>query len=596
MDKKRYDKKNNYIKRSFWIFLSILLSFIFLIYRVVVIQAINPKYFIKKSEIDLTQKKPIPAKRGDIEDTNGNKLAVTIPVKRICTNPYYLKDKERVARIIAKYLKIDYEKVKDIFEKNSNKYVVLARNVSIDTAEKIVREARENMLWMEDDFIRIYPNGTLASHVIGFVVPSAENGYLELVGKEGAEYYFNDLLKGTPGYIEAQFYSNVGAIVPETIKKKQEAKDGKNLVLTIDKEIQFFVEQALKEAIKEQEAKGACAMVINSKTGEIYAMASLPDFDPNSHGKVDDISYYINKCYRAVYEPGSTFKTITIAAAINEQLISPQTIMYLPEKLKIGRYTIKEAHHRPAGSYNVIQILQESMNIGAVKIAEKLGPERFYEYVTCFGFGRKTGLDLSGEQVGRVLPTDQWKKTTLATMSFGQGISCTPLQMLMATNVFANNGYYVEPHIFKYSYDPETGSQQFRTESKQTKIVSDKTVEIMKKMLEEVVNNGTGQKAKVYGYRVAGKTGTAQVPGKTGYQRGKYISSFVGFLPVSDPRLTIMVVVYEPKKAHYGGTVAAPVFSRIAEFCVKYLKVPPDKSEKEIDSEKTPAGKDVTGD
>lgn len=596
MDKKRHGKKNNHIKRCFWIFLFLSLCYIFLIYRVVLIQAINPEYFIKKSEINLIQRKPIPARRGDIEDANGNKLAITIPVKRICTNPYYLKNDERVARIIAKYSKVDYKQLRSILEKNENRYVVLTRNVSIDTAERILNEAKENMLWVEDDFLRIYPNRTLASHIIGFVVPSAENGYLELEGKEGAEYYYNDLLRGTPGYIEAQFYSNVGAIVPETIKKKQEAKDGKNLVLTIIKEIQFFVEQALKDVVKEQEAKGACAMVINSKTGEIYAMASYPDFDPNYHSKVSDVNNYINKCYRAVYEPGSTFKTITIAAAINEQLIDPHTIIYLPEKIKIGKYTIKEAHHRPAGCYTVMQILQESMNIGAVKIAEKLGPERFYEYVTCFGFGHKTGLDLSGEQVGRVLPTEEWKKTTLATMSFGQGIACTPIQVLMATNVFANNGYYVEPHIFKYSYDPETGSQQFRTDGKRIKILSDQTVEIMKKMLEEVVNKGTGKKAKVYGYRVAGKTGTAQVPGKKGYQRGKYISSFVGFLPVSDPRLTIMVVVYEPKKAHYGGTVAAPVFSRIAEFCVKYLKIPPDKTENEIDSEKTEPENGLTGD
>lgn len=577
MEKGKNEHRKSYIKRSIWLFLFIFLSYVFLICRVVIIQAVNPEYYLKKSEINLTSKRFLPAKRGDIEDRKGNKLAVTIPLKKICTNPYYLNDRGKVLEILSRYTNLSAQELEKKLERK-NRYVVLARLVPAEVAEKIRLEARENMLWLEDDFLRVYPNGRLASHILGFVVPTNESGYFEYEGKEGAEYYYNDLLKGTPGYIEAQFYSSLSAIVPGTIKKKVEAKDGKNLVLTIDKELQYFVEKQVKEAVKEQEAKAGCAIVMDSKTGEIYAMASYPDFDPNRYNMVEDASYYINRCYRAVYEPGSTFKTITLAAAINEGLIGPNTVLYLPEKVKIGKYVIKEAHARPAGSYTVRKILQESMNIGAVRIAEMLGPERFYEYVSCFGFGEKTGLDLSGEQKGKVLPPEEWKKTTLATMSFGQGISCTPIQVLVATNVFANNGYYVKPHIFKYAYDSETGSTQYWPAEKPVKIVSDKTVQIMKEMLEEVVEKGTGQKARVAGYTVAGKTGTAQVPGKSGYERGRYVSSFVGFLPASSPKLTIIVVVYEPRKAHYGGTVAAPVFARIAEFSVRHFRIPPDSS------------------
>lgn len=574
-DHKKPDLKK-VIKRSVFAFFFILVGFLFIAARVVIIQAVNPDYFIEKAEYNLTQKLFLPAKRGDIEDRSGEKLAITIPLKKICCNPYYLKDKENVARVLKKYLHLSDSKIWEKLD-SGNRYVVIAEKLPVDVAEKIRLEAKENMLWIEDDFLRVYPNGNLASHVLGFVVPSVVDGVFQYDGKEGAEYYYNDLLRGKPGYVKAQFYSSVGAIVPQTIREKIEPKDGKNLILTIDKDLQYFVENALQEQVKSQEARAGSAIVIDSKTGEVLAMASYPSFNPNEYYKVDDESCYINRCYRAVYEPGSTFKTITIAAALNEGLIHPDKVFYLPEKLKIGKYTIREAHHRPEGSYTVRKILQESMNIGAVRIAELLGPEKFYEYASCFGFGRKTGLDLNGEQKGKLLPPEEWKKTTLATMSFGQGISCTPLQILMATNVFANNGYYIKPHLFKASYDEETGSVQEWIPEKPIKIISEKTAETMKKMLVEVVEKGTGKLASVPGFTVAGKTGTAQVPGKKGYEKGKYVSSFVGFLPADNPKFSIIVVIYEPKKEHYGGVVAAPVFAKIAEFAVKHFNVPPDK-------------------
>jgi len=576
--------KASYKKRALLLFLLAFCGFLLLIIKTIVVQAINPDYYIKKAQLSLTQKMALPARRGDIEDRNGNKLAITDPLKKICVRSDWIKDKHRVAKIVSRYLNIDENEVLKKLMQDKG-YLVIAEKVEPGIAEKIKAESEERFLWIEDDFIRVYPYHNLASHVIGFVgkLVNPETGQYE--GREGVEYYYNDLLQGTPGYIVAQFFSKNNAIVPYTVVKKKEPKDGMNLVLTIDKEIQYFVQTSLRKVVKEQEATAACAIVMDSKNGEILAMASYPDFDPNYYYKTVSDNNLLNRCYRAVYEPGSTFKTITVAAAINEGLIGPNTVFYLPEKIKIGRYTIREAHHRAEGSYTVAEILKESMNIGAVKISEKLGPQKFYEYIVSFGFGSKTGLDLNGEQGGKVLSPEDWKKTTMATMSFGQGIACTPLQVLVATNVFANNGYYVKPHIFKYAYDSETGAGQTWQGQKPVKIISEKTAQIMRDLLEKVVEEGTGQKAKVPGYSVAGKTGTAQVPGKNGYEKGKYVSSFVGFLPASDPELSIIVVVYEPKKAHYGGTVAAPVFAEIAAFSVKHLKIPPDLDGAQIKQE-----------
>jgi cell division protein FtsI/penicillin-binding protein 2 len=569
-------KKANYKKRALVLLVMALAGFLILVARALIIQAVNPEYYIEKARLGLTQKRPLAAKRGDIEDRNGNKLAVTDPLKKICVRAEWIKNKRKVAKVLARHLNLDE---RQILEKlvNEKGYLELANKVKPDLAEKIKSEAKEHFLWVEDDFLRVYPYHRLASHVIGYVGKKVDQQTGLYEGREGIEYYYNDLLQGTPGYIVAQFFSKEEAIVPYTVVEKKEPKDGMNLVLTLDKDIQYFVEASLKEVVSQQEATAACAIVMESKTGEILAMASYPDFDPNLYEKTGSETNFLNRCFRAVYEPGSTFKTVTIAGAINEGLISPESVFYLPEKIKIGRYTIREAHHRPAGSYTVTQIFEQSMNIGAVKIAEKLGPQKFYEYISSFGFGSKTGIDLNGEQEGRVLPPEDWKKTTMATMSFGQGIACTPLQVLVATNVFASDGYYVRPHLFRYAYDPETEALQDWETERPVKIVSDSTVNIMRELLQKVVKEGTGQKAKIPGYTVAGKTGTAQVPGKRGYQKGKYVSSFVGFLPATDPKLSIIVVVYEPKKDHYGGAVAAPVFAKIAAFSAKHLKIPPDE-------------------
>lgn len=561
--------------RLAFLLIAIIIAFFLLIGKVIYIQAINPKFFIEKSSLNLIQKKIIPAKRGEIEDRNGEKLAVTLFYKKICAKPLLLKDKKNVVTILSKELGIDPDYLWAKLDKN-NSYVVLAEKVPVEKAEKIHEEMRENFVWLEYDYRRMYPYDTLASQVIGFVGLRSDG---QLEGREGLEYYYDKLLSGDPGYIIAQFYSSYQAIVPSTVIDKKDAIDGKNLVVTLDKDLQFYVEDALRQAIEEHNAKAGAAIVMDSASGEIYAMASYPTFNLNQYFKVKNNEAFINRCVRAVYEPGSTFKSITIAGCIEENLVGPLSKLYLPSQLKIGKYTIGEAHRRAPGVYTVEQIIEESMNIGAVKLAEKLGGDRFYEYGLAFGFGQKTGIDLSGEQEGRFPSPEEWKKTTLANLSFGQGLSCTPLQVLVATNVFANGGKIVKPHLMKYAYDPKTGSKQEWVGEKPVSIISTRTASLMKDLLIKVVEEGTGIKAKVAGYTVAGKTGTAQVAGEKGYEKGKYVSSFVGFFPASNPKFSIIVVIYEPKNQHYGGLVAAPVFSKIASFAAKHYGILPDRNE-----------------
>jgi cell division protein FtsI (penicillin-binding protein 3) len=566
--------------RLIFMLTAIITAFFLLIWKVIYIQAVNPEFFIEKSDLNLIQKKVIPAKRGEIEDRDGEKLAVTLFYKKICAKPSLLNNKEKVVNVLSDELGINQDDIRKKLDENDS-YVVLAEKVPVEKADEIRNKIGEDFVWLEYDYLRMYPYDSLASHVIGFVGLKSDDKNGQPAGREGLEYYYDKLLSGEPGYIVAQFYSSDLAVVPYTVLDKKDAIDGKNLVITLDKDIQFYVEDALKQAIEEHRAKAGAAIVMDSATGEIYAMASYPTFNLNQYFKVRDENAFINRCVRAVYEPGSTFKSITIAGCIEENLAAPSTRLYLPSQIKIGRYTIGEAHKRAAGVYTVAEILKESMNIGAVRLAEKLGAERFYEYGIAFGFGQKTGVDISGEQEGRFPSPEEWKKTTLANLSFGQGLSCTPLQMLVATNVFANGGKIVRPHLMRYSYDPKTGLKQKWAGEKPVRIISEKTASVMKDLLIRVVDEGTGIKAKVWGYKVAGKTGTAQVPGKSGYEKGKYISSFVGFFPASKPKFSIIVVIYEPHNQHYGGLVAAPVFSKIAAFAAKHYGIVPDEGNNE---------------
>lgn len=564
-------------KRALTVTFLVVVVLLALCTKVASIQIVNAEKIIKKATHLSYRKVEIPSRRGEIFDRNGSRLAVTVEARKIIADPLQIENKERAARELSKILGFDEE---EIYKKlNTNRrYVCIAREVPLEKAIKVTRK-NLGLVYLERDYMRIYPYGALACHVIGFVSKNEDEKTGQNIGGEGLEYTYNKLLTGRPGYLIAQVDAKKN-IIPGTVKERVPAADVLNIIITIDKEIQYFVEKRLEECVQEQGAKSGSVVLMNPKNGEILAMASYPSYDLNDFGKVKDMNVMVNKAVRFQYEPGSTLKALTVAAVIEEGILAPDSKIYLPEKLEVGSYEIGEAHHRQAGSYTVEEILTHSYNVGAVRLAQKLGSEKFYSFLVSLGLSQKSGIDLNGEQEGYVPPTEIWSKTTIANLPFGQGLSATPLQVLRAVSVFGNDGIMVQPYLLRYSYNDENGTKCYFTPQPGEKVISKQTAEVMTKLLEKVVTEGTGKLAKIPGYSTAGKTGTAQIPNPEGkgYLKGHYIASFVGFAPASDPEIAIIVVIEEPKKERYGGQVAAPVFRDIGEFTLKHLRILPDEN------------------
>jgi len=522
----------------------------------------------------------IPARRGDILDRNGDKLATSIEMRKIVANPQQIENPERAAQLIARILDLDERKLAKAFSSQRSYYLV-AEKVPIEKAIQIA-ELRLRGIFLRTDYKRVYPYGSLCSPLLGYLALKTDDQLATDTAQAGIELAYNDLLAGRPGYITGQF-DEKGMLIPETEVERVDPLDGLNLVLTIDREIQYVAEQELKAAIERHQATCGTVIVMDPTNGDILALANYPSYDPNAYFKVKDYGCMLNRAVAMTYEPGSTLKALTVAAALDEGVVAPDTPLYLPEKLKVGKHTIGEAHHRAAGTYTVTQILEHSYNVGAVRIAQILGAEKLYERLRAFGLGEKTGIDLAREQSGYVPSLEAWAPTTFANIPFGQGLTVTPLQMLRAVAAFANDGIMQTPHLMKYSEDPSTSNKHFWEPDPGRKVVSRQTAEAMTRLLTKVVDEGTGVEARIPGYSVAGKTGTAQManPEGRGYLRGHYVASFVGYAPATKPAFAMIVVIVDPKNGYYGGQVAAPVFREVGKAVLQKLRIPPDRPQEQ---------------
>lgn len=531
--------------------------------RLVFIQAVKgPEYAsaaVKQRTKDIT----ISPQRGSIYDRDGEVLAESIEARTIYAVPDAIKDKRAAAKAIASVLGGDARSYEEKLSKDGS-FVYIARKVDVSVAESLREMEIEGLGFLEDSR-RVYPSNELACQVLGFVGVDDE-------GLSGLELYYDDLLSGTPGRLIAE-RDTKGRPIPGGVMYEEEAVDGEDIILTIDKDIQYQVQVALDEAVAKWKAKAGSVIVMDPRNGEILAMASSPGFDPNRFSEADPASYK-NRPVVDTYEPGSTIKSLTAAAAIDAGLFRPDSLFDLPPTIKVGGRTIHEAHERKRVEWTLTQIVTQSSNVGAVKIGLALGEERLYEYFTRFGLTETTGVDYPGETKGSLPPPAEWSSSSLATMTFGQGLSLTSLQLGRAMSAIANEGWLVTPHFLKEASAHEPDRQSRATK----RAISRETAEQMCSVLADVVNDGTGAAAVVPGYEVAGKTGTAQkarVDGKAGYEPGKYVASFTGFLPADDAKVLIVVNIDEPKGSIYGGTVAAPTFSRVAAYCVEHLRIPP---------------------
>jgi cell division protein FtsI (penicillin-binding protein 3) len=477
--------------------------------------------------------------------------------------PGAVEDKTAAATAIANAIGGDVATYEEKLSRDSN-FVYIARKVDVGQAESLRALEIAGLGFLEDSR-RVYPSNELACQVLGFVGVDDE-------GLSGIELYYEDLLGGSPGRLIGE-RDTAGRPIPGGVTFEEEAVDGQDIVLTIDKDIQYQVQVALQEAVEKWGAKAGSVVVMDPRNGEILALASYPQFNPNRFGEADEAAFR-NRAIVDTYEPGSTIKSLTAAAVIDAGLYGPESLFELPPTIEIGGRTIHESHERAAVSWSLTDIVTQSSNVGAVKLGLALGEDGLYDYFSRFGLTEKTGVDYPGEVKGWLGTTDQWSASSLATITFGQGISVTPLQLTRALAAIANDGDLITPHLLKEATAETEKAPQLVTK----RAISEETARAMRIVLTDVVNEGTGSEAAVPGYEVAGKTGTAQkarTDGRAGYAKGKYVASFSGFLPAEDPRVVIVVNIDEPSNSIYGGTVAAPTFSRIAAYCVEHLKIPP---------------------
>jgi cell division protein FtsI (penicillin-binding protein 3) len=497
----------------------------------------------------------LDAPRGTIFDRNGEAMAISRSMASIYADPQHVKDPAATAAKLAPILGMSKEDVLlKLAATSSFRYLARKVDPSIGTAVKNLKLAGIGIL---SEPKRIYPKGALAPQLLGFV------GGTSYTGMEGLEYEYDSVLSGKAGV--TQVVRDLSGNRLSTISTT-DAVPGKAVTLTIDSEIQFEAERAIADAVTEFKAKRGCALVMDPKTGEILAMASTPVFSPDDYGSQDRSTGGLrNWLVTDMCEPGSTFKMVTVAAALQNGVATPDTKYVLPNEITAFDKVIHEADTNvPAErTLTVTQILAQSSNIGAVTLGKEVGKDRLVEMIKKFGFTQKLGIDFPGETAGQ-LP-EKWNGVTIYQVPMGQGVAVSPLQLASAYAAIANNGVLVQPHLVKDAIQPWS-----------REVVSSTIAAQLRAMLQVTVEQGTGKKAALAGYQVAGKTGTAQKPNEKskGYSN-EVIASFVGMVPADAPRLVILVMIDEPQTERLGAKVAAPVFARIADFAVKRLGIPP---------------------
>lgn len=504
----------------------------------------------------------LAAERGTIFDRNGADLAVSIPAETVWADPRVIEDPVAYARELAPIVGVDEATLAAHLGESDKAFVYVARKVDGAVADQ-VRALRLPGIDYVPESRREYPSGTLAAPVLGFV--GTDND-----GLGGLESQYDGELTGVPGALVVE-RDPQGREIPNGSRNVTLPERGRDLVLTIDQSIQHEAEETLVEQVEIAEAQGGTAVVLDVRSGDILAMASV---DQSADGNVTPAgSEAHNRAVADVYEPGSTNKVITIAGAIEDGLVGPDTVLAVPTTMELGGFTFED--HDPHGveSWSVSDILTRSSNIGTIMIGQQLGRDRFDFHQRGFGFGSSTGLGFPGESEGLLPPVEEYSDSSMGSMPIGNGLAVTALQMVKVYATIANGGLAHEPRLVAATVDAD-GEREDRPSAEPREIVSADTAAVMNQMLQRVVEDGTGTNAAIPGYPVAGKTGTARKPPYE-HPPYQYVASFAGFAPADNPRLAAIVVLDEPSSVIYGGEVAAPAFARIMQFALRQERIPP---------------------
>jgi len=547
---------------------------VFVVFRLYSLQVISYASYKALADGQHTLFQELVPKRGEIflkDKDNLYPAAVNQQTKMAYAVPKEIENVPETAQAVASALQVDQSEMMARFSKPEDMYEVIKHKLSDEEIEKI-NNLKLKGIHLADESYRYYPSGELASNVLGFV------GWKDndLSGRYGAEAYFDPRLKGEEGKITQNRDASGGGVLTGS-KNLVQAKDGDNVILTIDHSVQYETEKLLKATIEKNNADSGSIIVMEPQTGRILAMANYPTFDPNNYTQVDDISVYRNTAISDAYESGSVFKAITMAAGLDSGLVNPDTTYTDTGIVKEGGYTIQNSDRKANGVETMTQVLEKSLNTGVVYVEKLLGNKNFADYVRRFGFGEPTGIDLMGEAGGNLNNLNNLKRNIqFFTSAFGQGITITPIQLVTAYSAIANGGVLMKPQIVDKIVHPD-GSEEAVRPQEVRRVISEKAATLLAQMLRSVVTNGHGKRADVPGYLVAGKTGTAQVASSDsrGYAEGINIGSFAGFAPLNDPRFTILVRVDNPRSVDWAESSAAPACGELMKFLLDYYNIEP---------------------
>jgi stage V sporulation protein D (sporulation-specific penicillin-binding protein) len=556
-------------RRMLWTLLGLAVLFVALVVRLAYVQLSEGEKLSAKAEDSWRRNIPFTAKRGEIVDREGVPLAYNISSPTIYAVPVQVKEKDKTAQQLAPLLGMTEEELVKLLSKKiaSVRLQPGGRKITMELAAEI-RDLQLPGIVVAEDNKRYYPYGDLAAHILGFTG-------IDNQGITGVETIYDKLLQGIRGNV-SYLSDAAGRLMPGSSEEYSEPQDGLNLQLTIDKQIQSIMERELDQAMVKYQAQGAWSIAMNPKNGEILAMASRPGYEPGRYKEFDAGVYNRNLPIWMTYEPGSTFKIITLAAALQEGKVDLEKDQFFdPGFIEVGGARLRCWKKGGHGSETFMQVVENSCNPGFVVLGQRLGKDSLFKYIRNFGFGTKTGIDLNGESTGILFKPSQVGPVELATTAFGQGVSVTPIQQIAAVSAAINGGKLYKPHVAKAWVNPDTGETVSEMKPELVRqVISEETSKKVREALESVVAKGTGRPAFIDGYRVGGKTGTAQKVINGRYSPTEHIVSFIGFAPADDPQIVVYTAVDNPKGIQFGGVVAAPIVQNILEDSLHYLKVP----------------------
>jgi cell division protein FtsI (penicillin-binding protein 3) len=549
-------------RRLIALFLLLCIAFATVVARLTYLQGVAPERYAALGQSQRRASVVLPADRGSIFDRNGAELALSIQQRTIWVDPRLVTDPAAEAAALAPILQMD---VADLTERlsRSGAFVYLKRRVDDAVAEKVERLELPGVFHL-DEPARFTPAGDLGRSLMGSV--GVDND-----GLSGLELKYEKSLTGEPGELLFERAPD-GRTISVGHHHTTPAEPGNDLVLTIDRSLQYEAERQLLAQVQATGSRGGMAIVMQPHTGEIVAMANV---GTAAESEPPQPSHH-NMAVTDVFEPGSVNKLITVAGALEEGLVNPNTVLDVPDHLQVSVHRFSDHDPHPPARWSVTDILTTSSNVGTIMLAQKLGEKRVDAYLRKFGFGKRTALDFPGESAGLMLDPSDWSGTSIGSIPIGQGLSVTALQMLLAYNTIANDGIYVEPKLVRATVGSD-GEERTAAPSERHRVVSARTARQMSAMLAEVVRSGTGTSAAIDGYTVAGKTGTARKPleGARGYEPGAYVASFAGFVPAERPSLSTIVVLDKPRTVYYASLVSAPTFASLSQYGLRLFRIPP---------------------